>query len=512
MPRNSRFSIKLSQLSFSIIFTAFIFITSNALILDQTTRWFSLGDQLNISGLVAFYLFGYGFFLAFFMLSAHRYIIKISALLFIIASATSTYFISKYQISVDPSMVLNLLHTDTIEARSFLTVQMLPYIVFLILLPIVLLLKIHITFQSPLKHLVKTSIVFVVALALSISMLYLKFDNIHRAVNISNKSILYTLVPVNVIHSVYIIIEKKFKPYFKNDKKPIIIEGKITEKKDLIVVLAIGETSRQKNFSLYGYDRKNTNPRLSQYKDLFTLNGIARLGSTLFALPEILAKDDIKLVSITSTLGINTSCYVNFSLYDNCEAVGEIKVSNCGHNGTCYDEDVIPLLKENLEQYSSGQQLVVLHLGGGSHGPNYTHRYPEEFQKFNPQCLDADVVNQCTKEELYNSFDNTILYVDYVLDEIIKTLDASKKPYVFIYLSDHGESLLEEGRIFHGMPPGIALPPEQAEIPLIIKASMPINIVKREQYKQPDVYDTVLDLLAIETDTLNKKRVFISTQ
>lgn len=39
----------------------------------------------------------------------------------------------------------------------------------------------------------------------------------------------------------------------------------------------------------------------------------------------------------------------------------------------------------------------------------------------------------------------------YVLGEIIQTLDRSGVPYVFIYLSDHGESLLEDGVMFHGM-------------------------------------------------------------
>jgi glucan phosphoethanolaminetransferase (alkaline phosphatase superfamily) len=85
-----------------------------------------------------------------------------------------------------------------------------------------------------------------------------------------------------------------------------------------------------------------------------------------------------------------------------------------------------------------------MHIGGGSHGPSYHERYPTEFQKFQPICKDADVVNKCTKEELYNTFDNTILYVDYVVSNIIKTLDKSKVQYVFFYLSDHGESLLEE--------------------------------------------------------------------
>ncbi len=71
--------------------------------------------------------------------------------------------------------------------------------------------------------------------------------------------------------------------------------------------------------------------------------------------------------------------------------------------------------------------------------------------------------------------DNTLLYVDSVLGQAIHTLDASGVPYVFIYLSDHGESLLENGMMFHGVPPGVDLPPEQADIPLIVKSSVPLD-------------------------------------
>ena len=95
----------------------------------------------------------------------------------------------------------------------------------------------------------------------------------------------------------------------------------------------------------------------------------------------------------------------------------------------------------------------MLHFGGGSHGPIYADRHPPEFQKFKPMCNDADVANRCTPEEVYNSYDNTILYVDHVLSEAIQRLDESGVPYVFIYLSDHGESLMEDGMMFHGMPP-----------------------------------------------------------
>jgi len=200
---------------------------------------------------------------------------------------------------------------------------------------------------------------------------------------------------------------------------------------------------------------------------------------------------------------------VNYTLYENCVEPGETRVSDCGHGGKCYDEDVLPLLERDLAAYRSGPSFVVLHLGGGSHGAIYRDRHPPEFLRFEPGCTDSDVANRCSLDELYNSYDNTILYVDFVLGEVLSRLEKSGLPYVFIYLSDHGESLMEEGRMFHGVPPGIPLPPEQAEIPLIVKASVPIRIVERDEYRQQDVFDTVLDLLSIESPVANRSRSFV---
>jgi lipid A ethanolaminephosphotransferase len=329
-----------------------------------------------------------------------------------------------------------------------------------------------------------------------------------RAGNVSKKYIVYSLVPVNILSGGINAAHQSIKPWF-DPGESVEIRGSVTTPDNLVVVLAIGESSRSRNFSLYGYTRQDTNPVLGRVSGLHVLNGVARRGSTLDALPEILEKSDIKLPTIVSKLGISTACYVNYTLYDNCEAVGEVKVGRCGHGGACYDEDVIPLLEENLKSYASGKRFVVLHLGGGSHGPIYSDRYPREFQKFQPMCNDADVANQCTLEQLYNSYDNTILYVDHVVGGILQALDRSGSRYVFIYLSDHGESLLDEGRMFHGMPPGISLPPEQAQVPLIVKSSVPISVVERTEYTQRDVYDTVLDLLSIETPHFDTDGSFI---
>ena len=501
--------IVLSHLSFSLWFTLLLYLLDNAPIIDQVARWFPAADGIDYPALIAWLVFGYAFFLAFFLLFAHRWTIKPMAIFLILSGAAASYFIDKYGVAIDRSMVMNTLHTDPTEVTGLLSWQMLPYALVLVVLPLWLVLAVDIRFERMPVYLGKSLAVFLLALATAAGALFMQYDSIHRAGNLSNKYIVHMLVPVNVIRSSLSVVQRSAQAWLKEHREPVKVSGRVKQSRDQIVVLVVGESSRQKSFSLYGYQRRNTNPVLSKIPDLAVLNGEARLGSTLIALPEILEKDGLKLTTITSRLGVPTSCFVNYTLYDNCEEVGEIRVSNCGHGGKCYDEDVLPLLEKSLQDYAGGPRLVVLHLGGGSHGPTYRDRYPPEFQKFNPQCEDADVINQCTPDELYNSYDNTILYVDYVLGRIIETLQASKRPYTMIYLSDHGESLLEEGRVFHGMPPGIALPPEQAQIPLLVQSSVPIRIESRKVYRQPDVFDSVLELLGIEVDGLNTNGAFI---
>ena len=508
MKKNLSLSFKLSHISYSVIFTSLLYIVSNAINLDKIVKWFSAGESLDYVALSAYLIFGWCLFFIFFLLFAHRWLIKPMSVFLIITSAAASYFISKYNVAIDRTMIMNTVYTDSTEVTGLLSVQMLPYVLFLVVLPIYLVLKVEISFDRPAKYLFASFKYILLSFAIGASAVYAQFDSIHRAANMSRKYIVHSLVPVNIIRSSISAISRSIEPYIKQNQKPVEFTAQVTSPDDLVVVLAIGETSRQKNFSLYGYE-KNTNPVLSKYNDLHLLNGIARIGTTLYALPEILEKNGVKLPAVTHKAGVDTSCFVNYTLYDNCTVPGEIAVHDCGHNGDCYDEDVVPLLEKSLKTYKSGYKFVVLHMGGGSHGPSYSDRYPPEFQKFQPMCFEADVVNQCTPEQLYNSYDNTILYVDYVLGEIINALDKSNLPYVLIYLSDHGESLLEGGRVFHGMPPGIPLPPEQEQIPLIVKSSIPVSVIKKEQYFQPDVYDTVMDLLSIQSDLLNKQNSFI---
>lgn len=501
--------IEVSALQFCIFYPAFIYTISNVLNLPKFLKWFYFKGNTDFSALISFFIIGLCLFIFLFTLLAHRKTIKPVAIVFALLSAPSAYFIYKYGIAIDRSMLMNVINTNSTEVSDLLSVRMIPYMLVLMALPIGLTLITRIRFSDSGHYLVSSVKLIAGSLSLAVGLVYLQFNGISRAVNSSNKYVIQTLIPINYLQSFGSLAQHSIEDYLRLHGKKVEFSGRVTSTDNLVVVLAVGESSRQQSFSLYGYRRQNTNPLLSKEKNLHVLNGIAKQGSTLYALPEIFVKDDVPLPLATKSLGIETACYVNYTLYDICDAVGEIPVSNCKYK-TCYDEDVIPLLSNNLKSYRSGYRFVVLHLGGGSHGPTYDLRVPPDFQKFTPTCKDPDVVSRCTQDELYNSYDNTIAYVDSVVSQIIGELDRSKVPYVFMYMSDHGESLLEDGRIFHGMPLGIKLPPEQARVPLLVKSSIPISVAKREEYLQTEVFDTVASLFSIESKITDEKLSFIT--
>jgi len=505
----ARLRYRISHTAFCIAFPAFLYVICNAVNFDRMAKWFRVGNALDHSAVFAYLLAGLCLFITIFTLAAHRWSIKPLAVLLTIGSGVVTYFISKYGVAIDTSMVRNAIHTDVTEVGQLMSTRMIPYLVLLVGLPTIVILFADITFEASGKYLLGSLKLIGIALIVALGSLYAEYQAIFRAGNVSNKYIVYTLVPINLISSSINVATKAMRPYLRRQQKDIEFTARVTQPGNLVVVLAVGESSRRKNFSLYGYSRRETNPSLEQISGLHVLDAVATRASTLYALPKILEKQDIKLTTAVSRAGVPTACYVNYTLYDNCAAVGEVKAAHCAHGGKCYDEDVIPLLERDLATYRSGYRFLVLHFGGGSHGPIYADRHPPEFQQFKPMCTDADIASQCTLEEVYNSYDNTILYVDHVVSESIRALDRSGVPYVFIYLSDHGESLLEGGMMFHGVPPGMALPAEQADIPLIVKSSVPVSIVPRAVYQQGDVFDSVLDLLSVQAASFDRAGSFI---
>ncbi|MGY8780935.1 MAG: phosphoethanolamine transferase domain-containing protein, partial [Fidelibacterota bacterium] len=90
--------------------------------------------------------------IAVFTLFSHRRTIKPLAIYFTTMSGFSTYFIVKYNVAIDKSMIMNAINTDPTEVQGLLSFQMIPYFLFLIALPITMIYFIQITFASTLKY------------------------------------------------------------------------------------------------------------------------------------------------------------------------------------------------------------------------------------------------------------------------------------------------------------------------------------------------------------------------
>ena len=99
-----------------------------------------------------------------------------------------------------------------------------------------------------------------------------------------------------------------------------------------------------------------------------------------------------------------------------------------------FDDDLLPLLQQKFETSKQHPTFVFLHLEG-SHIP-WRDRTPIELQKY-PQ---AKLATHETTESRRNSYDNSIIFTDYILGEIIFFLKNKDRPSCVFYFSDHGDS------------------------------------------------------------------------
>lgn len=106
----------------------------------------------------------------------------------------------------------------------------------------------------------------------------------------------------------------------------------------------------------------------------------------------------------------------------------------------------------------------------GSHGPACFKRTPPGRKPFAPECA-SHTLSDCTPESLRNACDNTIAYTDHFPDLSLQWLKAHAGAGSWdsglLYVSDHGESLGENGLYLHGVAWALA-PREQTHVPMVL--------------------------------------------
>ncbi|HEY2345273.1 MAG TPA: phosphoethanolamine transferase [Xanthomonadaceae bacterium] len=224
-----------------------------------------------------------------------------------------------------------------------------------------------------------------------------------------------------------------------------------------VYVLVIGEASRRDHWQIFGYPRP-TNPELSRVRNLVPIPDMdSSWPVSLTAIPMILTRKPPTDMSIAwheaSILRTMEESGYDTWWISNQMPIGRFDspVSTFGFEARhadfrnhaswvsagAYDEDLLPPLRSALHD-SKGDLFIVLHLMGSHHG--YDFRYPESYRRFKPTADDA-TSTASLQERTRNSYDNTILYTDHVLSQVIDILDRSGAVTALWYESDHGEAL-----------------------------------------------------------------------
>lgn len=465
-------------------------------------------------------------YLAFISIAFRTLVKPLLTLLFLI-SAFVSYFTSYYGTYFDTSMLDNVLQTDTNEAQELLTPGLLIHLVIFFCLPTIMIWRVKITPSTWKKAMLRRSAYCLASTAILLLAIFLSYQDVSSLMR-NNKELRYLITPGNYIVSMAQALSSQHasaNTVRSSVGEDASISSPVGDKPTLLVIV-VGETVRAANWGLNGYERQTT-PKLAKQPDVINFSDVSSCGtSTAVSLPcmfSLPGRDDYansyaqqheSLLDVLAHAGLEVTWLDNQSGCKGvCDGVAtktlspEEYASLCPE-GRCLDEALVQALTTQISG-SSADQVVVLHQQG-NHGPSYYQRYPADFERFVPACASADLA-KCSREDITNSYDNAILYTDTVLDQVIETLKRQDGyATAMIYLSDHGESLGENGLYLHGIPYAIA-PDKQTVVPMVwwLSSSFSqqqgldmscLRQVSDQAASHDNLFHSVLGLLGVVTD------------
>ena len=384
----------------------------------------------------------------------------------LLLSAVANYAISKFGLPVNADMVGLALEANLEEARSVFSLPLLIYLLFslAVLVPLA---KWRNRFQ-PQKT--EQPLLFLSVLFIGAAVFSGAFPQPRQ------------FAPYHLLSAIHDYTARRM------DKTPKIDVGALPASwhdkapSELTVVLVVGESLRADHLGLNGYAR-NTTPLLGARDDMMFFPVRSCTALTRTAVPCLLTRKTVaeadlensaveitipenSLISVFKRMGFATEwigmqgsrAMTDTPFLDIMEeADGKILVNQYAVVPEQKDIEALPYLDRFLQE-KNPFKLVVIHTMG-SHWP-YTERYGEKFRTFQPECPKtsfwSDMFSQDTamqecdqvKDALINSYDNSVLYTDYVINAVMERLKG--RPALLLFVSDHGESLGEKGAYLHG--------------------------------------------------------------
>lgn len=520
---------EMSRLTFLLLFSIYISVFLNLIFYRQAYALLPVNSAYNLAVFLSMPLVAFSVINIVSTLASFVWLDRLVIAVFILLSAATQYFIWTYGIIIDRSMIANMLDTTPAESFALMTPQLILTIglsgVAMAILALVVKFK-----KSPTRvHSIVVRCVNILASVAILLLIAACFYKDYASLFRNNKELIKSLGPSNSISAM-----RSYDVHHRMDNLPLVRLGEDAKRNPAmhtpqdkhLTILVVGETSRGDNFALSGYPR-DTNPLLSKDNVVYFPKTTSCGTATAISVPcmfsgmprrnynEQLAHHREGLLDIVQRAGISVLWNENDGgCKGACDRVPhqdmtKLNLADYCIKGECQDE----ILFHDLQKYIDSVHndgLIVLHTIG-SHGPTYFNRYPPQFRKFTPTC-DTNEIQRCSREQLVNTYDNTVLYVDYIVDKAIKLLQAQPNNVTtsLVYLSDHGESLGENGVYLHGLPYSIA-PDSQKHIPMLIWLSdryqqrHAINyrcLKKRasaEDFSQDNLFSTMLGIVGVQT-------------
>jgi len=470
-----------------------------------------------------------------------RYLLKPAFIVLTLVSTLVFYGTLNYGVVFDYGMIENSVETNSAEALSYLNIELIIFFLALGVVPAIAIFLVNINYQTLIKETAQR-FKLVVCSAISVCIIAYAFYPSYSAVARNNNYLKKYLVPSQYLSSGYKYARDSL---FYRDVKFTILDAEpkllpSLQEKKRVTVMVIGETARAKNFSHNGYN-KATN-QFTQPYNLISFQDMQSCGTaTAVSVPcmfSALTREEFdrrtadnqqNLLDLAALAGVDVLWVDNNGCKGVCARVPTIKIDVNQQHALCdgeYCQDGILLepLREKLNKLSAPSTLIVLHMMG-SHGPTYFKRYPKENTVFTPECARSDIQN-CSHEELQNTYDNTIAYTDFVLSKVIENLTQLPDSIetAMLYVSDHGESLGESGAYLHGFPYALS-PNEQREIPMLVwlpelgatkvsqqqnKQQCLENIADSKALNHDYIFHSMLGLLDVESSSYQQELDFFS--
>jgi lipid A ethanolaminephosphotransferase len=461
----------------------------------------------------------------------------------VVLGALASYFVLAYGVLIDKTMIRNVFETDAVESAELVNAKLLGYVALLGVLPALAVLRWPVQRLSWRTEALQR-VGVLVASAAAVGLIAAGFYQDHASLLRNNRELRHVLVPVNWIAGVGSHVAdstRKPLPYEPIGDgartgarlaPPAAAAGAAATAagaadRPFVMVLVVGETVRAENFGLAGYARQTT-PELAELPGLVYFTEVSPCGtSTAISVPCMFsdlgregfspqrARARDNLIDILGKAGWERRWHGNnTSCKGVCRDVTELRADPraypqlCKPGQPCMDGAMFEDFERGLGALAP-RQVIVLHMLG-SHGPGYHLRYPPEFGRFTPECRQTDF-SKCAVAEIVNAYDNTVLYTDHLLAGAIGSLQrlSPQVDSALLYVSDHGESLGENGIFLHAMPYAVA-PRLQTHVPMVFWASpgaverlgvdMACVAARRDTPLSHDnLFHSVLGLLDVET-------------